>query len=191
MTLEFAPEGRDLGKGERNDMKSSLIVIAGLVFMVFLVTTSQKASPQNTNSSSSKPSASQPKGNPKVTELKATKGDASRGGEADPNIKQSKETNDPNTTMEAPSKKGGATTRGQGGYCEVQFDNRTKWYIKLYVDGDYRGTLSPYGDAVVLALPGSTSVYARANFDDGTFNYWGPSSYSCGPGQYIPFRMLP
>jgi len=168
-------------------MRASLVVIAGLVFLLFLATTSQHASPQNMNSSTSKPSAQ--KGKPKVTELKATKGDTSRGGE-DPNIKQGKETNDPNASIDAPAKKGGATTRG-GGYCEVQFDNRTKWYIKVFVDGNYRGTLSPYGDAVVYALPGSTSVYARAEFDDGTYSYWGPSSYSCGPGQYIPFRMMP
>lgn len=171
-------------------MKSSLIVIAGLVLMVFLVTTSQQASPQNTNSSNSNQSASGQKGKPKVTELKGTKGEASRGGEADPNIKQGQETNDPNATMDAPPKKGGTTTRG-GGYCEVQFDNRTKLYIKLYVDGEYRGTLSPYGDAVVYALAGSTRVYARADFNDGTYLYWGPSTYSCGPGQYIPFRMTP
>jgi hypothetical protein len=114
----------------------------------------------------------------------------SRGGESDPNIKQGKETNDPGNQMEAPPSKGGAISRG-GGYCEVQFDNRTRWYIKLFVDGSYRGTLSPFGDAVVFVQPGSTSVYARADFDDGTFYRWGPSSYSCGPGQYIPFRMLP
>ncbi|HEY8226486.1 MAG TPA: hypothetical protein VIG25_14495 [Pyrinomonadaceae bacterium] len=171
-------------------MKSSLVVIAGLLLMVFLVTTNQKASSQNANSSSSNQSASKQKGKPKVTELKATRGEKSRGGEADPNIKESKETNDPNAMMDAPPTKGGATTRG-GGYCEVQFDNRTKFYIKLFVDGNYRGTLSPYGDAVVYALPGSTTVYARADFDDGSFSYWGPSSYSCGPGQYIPFRMMP
>jgi hypothetical protein len=135
-------------------------------------------------------SSQKQKSKAKVTDLKASKGEASRGGEQDPNIKQGKETNDPSSQMDAPPAKGGATSRG-GGYCEVQFDNRTQWYIKLFVDGSYRGTLSPYGDAVVFVQPGSTAVYARADFDDGTFFRWGPSSYSCGPGQYIPFRMLP
>lgn len=137
-----------------------------------------------------KANSSQKKSKAKVTELKASKGEASRGGEADPNIKDSKETNDPGAQMDAPPSKGGATTRG-GGYCEVQFDNRSRWYIKLFVDGSYRGTLSPFGDAVVFVQSGSTSVYARADFEDGTFYRWGPSTYSCGPGQYIPFRMLP
>jgi hypothetical protein len=134
-------------------------------------------------------SSQKQKGKAKVTELKGSK-ETTRGGEADPNIKESKETNDPGAQMDAPPSKGGATTRG-GGYCQVQFDNRSRWYIKLYVDGIYRGTLSPFGDAVVYAQPGSTSVYARADFDDGSFYRWGPSTYSCGPGQYIPFRMLP
>lgn len=175
-------------------MKSIWLTVACLVFAVLLVSTTQSASSQNANSSTTnaappKSSSAKQRGKPKVTELKGTKGEAARGGEADPNIKEGKETNDPNAQIDAPPKKGGATTRG-GGYCEVQFDNRTKWYIKVYVDGIYRGTLSPYGDGVVYAQPGSTSVYARADFDDGTYYRWGPSSYSCGPGQYIPFRMV-
>lgn len=175
-------------------MKATLLAVVGLVLAITLISTTQSAASQNSNSSTTQTNAnrtspSRKAGQPRVTELKATKGETSRG--ADANIKQSKETNDPNATMDPPRSKGGATTRGQGGYCEVRFDNRTKWYIKLYVDGDYRGTLSPYGDAVVYALAGSTRVYARADFDDGTYLYWGPSTYTCGPNQYIPFRMLP
>jgi hypothetical protein len=125
----------------------------------------------------------------KVIELKATKS-TTRGEGADANIKSDKETNDPNAQFAAPTKKGGAKTRG-GGYCEVRFDNRSQWFVKLYIDGTYRGTLSPYGDSVGYTMPGETTVYARADFDDGSYYYWGPKGYDCGPNQYIYFRMNP
>ena len=162
-------------------MKSKLLTLACLLIGALLVLAIPSVEANNSQRQKSKP---------KVTVLKGSKGEASRGGEADANIKMGKETNDASVQMDAPPSKGGAVSRG-GGYCEVQFDNRSRWYIKVYVDGNYRGTLSPYGDAVVYALPGSTTVYARADFDDGTFYTWGPSNYSCGAGQYIPFRMLP
>lgn len=163
-------------------MKSSLLTIACLLFAVLLISTTQSASSQNTNSAKTKMAKQ------KVVEWKGTKAPASRGPEADPNIKNDKQTNDPNAQVDAPTKKGGAATRG-GGSCEVRLDNRTPWLIKIVVDGTYRGTLSSYGDGVVNVLPGETTVYARADFDDGTYYYWGPNAYDCGSGQYIYFRM--
>jgi hypothetical protein len=123
----------------------------------------------------------------KVVELKATK-PTTRG--EDPNIKSDTETNDPNSDLAAPEQKGGAKTRG-GGYCEVRFDNRTRWFVKLYVDGIYRGTLSPFGDSIAYTGAGATRVYARADFTDGNYLYWGPSDYSCYAGQFIYFKMNP
>jgi hypothetical protein len=127
------------------------------------------------------------KGKHKVIELKAQK-PTTRGD--DPNIKNEKETNDPNSELAAPEQKGGAKTRG-GGACEVRFDNRTRWFVKLYVDGTYRGTISPYGDGVAYTGAGATRVYARAVFDSGDYLYWGPNDYSCYSGQYVYFRMNP
>ena len=124
---------------------------------------------------------------PKVIELKAQK-PTTRG--EDPNIKSEKETNDPNSELAAPQQKGGAKTRG-GGACQVRFDNRTRWFVKLYVDGTYRGTISPYGDGVAYTGAGPTRVYARAVFDSGDYLYWGPTDYSCYSGQFIYFRMNP
>jgi hypothetical protein len=124
---------------------------------------------------------------PKVIELKAQK-PTTRG--EDPNIKSDKETNDPNSELAAPQQKGGAKTRG-GGACQVRFDNRTRWFVKLYVDGTYRGTISPYGDGVAYTGAGPTRVYARAVFDSGDYLYWGPSDYRCYSGQFIYFRMNP
>ena len=127
------------------------------------------------------------KSKPKVIELKAQK-PTTRG--EDPNIKDDKETNDPNSQLVAPEQKGGAKTRG-GGSCEVRFDNRTRWFVKLYVDGTYRGTISPYGDGVAYTGSGSTRVYGRAQFDNGDYLYWGPNDYSCYSGEYIYFKMNP
>src|SRR6476619_4992240 len=127
------------------------------------------------------------KSKPKVIELKAQK-PTTRG--EDPNVKSDKETNDPNSELAAPEQKGGAKTRG-GGSCEVRFDNQTRWFVKLYVDGTYRGTISPYGDGVAYTGAGSTRVYARADFDTGDYLYWGPNEYSCYAGQYVYFKMNP
>lgn len=161
-------------------MKAKLLV--GVAIVLSLAFATQIALSQTSAKSKSKSKQ-------KVIELKATKS-STRGEGADPNIKNEKETNDPNSDMNAPEKKGGAKTRG-GGYCEVRFDNRSRWFVKLYVDGTYRGTLSPYGDSVVYTGAGETSVYGRAQFDDGTFFYWGPKNYDCYSGQFIYFKMNP
>jgi hypothetical protein len=169
-------------------MKPTLFAIAIVLFALLLIPTTYSAPGQNSNSSTA--SATQkpkPKPKPKTITLKGAKGDTSRGG-SDPNIKDDKQTNDPNAPEDAPSKKGG-TSRG-GGNCEVRLDNRTQWYIKIYVDGGYRGTLSPYGDAVAYTGVGSTTVYGRADFDDGTYYYWGPNNYNCGANQFIYFKMV-
>lgn len=108
-------------------MKTRLVALFCLVvFGLFLATTASTEAKNPGKMQKQKEKA-------KVTELKATKGETSRGVEADPNIKEGDDTNDPDAQMDAPPSKGGATTRG-GGYCEVQFDNRTPWYIRLYVD---------------------------------------------------------
>ncbi len=168
-------------------MKASLLTIACVVFAALLISTPQAAWSKNTNNAQKEKGRTE-KGRT-VIELKGTKGAATRGSEADPNIKSDKQINDLNDQAEAPAQKGGVATRGGGG-CEVRLDNRTSLFIKIYVDGAYRGTLSPYGDSVVFVLPGETHVYARADFDDGTFYYWGPSAYACGAGQYIYFKMV-
>lgn len=163
-------------------MKSRMLAVA--CFAVLLALATQSALSRNAiTGDPQKPKQE------KVIELKATKS-TTRGEGADPNIKSDKQTNDPKSEMAAPEKKGGAKTRG-GILCEVRFDNRTKWFIKLYVDGTYRGTLSPYGDAVAYTLLGETGVYGRADFDDGSYLSWGPQNYDCGPNNYIDFKMNP
>lgn len=125
------------------------------------------------------------KDNPIV--LKGTKS-TTRGAGEDPNIKHGEAANDPNKKVQPPPSKGGTKARG-GYYCEVRVDNWTQWYIKIYVDGDYRGTVGPYDDGVVNVYPGETQVYGRADFNDGSSLSWGPKTYSCGSNQFIYFKM--
>lgn len=125
-------------------------------------------------------------------ELKATKVEAGRGTAADPNIKDSTTANTQDQQFDAPPEKGGsAKGRGGQGLCRVNFDNRTGWRIQLYVDGMFRGVMAPFGDSVAFTGAGPTTVYARAEFTDGSALYWGPKNYTCYAGQYINFRMDP
>lgn len=59
-------------------------------------------------------------------------------------------------------------------YSDVVVDNWTGYYIDIYVNGNYRGTVSPYDKRVTWAIPGTNSLYAKAVFDDGSYLYWGP-----------------
>ena len=56
----------------------------------------------------------------------------------------------------------------------VVVDNWTGYYIDIYVNGNYRGTVSPWDKRVTWAIPGTNTLYAKAVFDDGSYLYWGP-----------------
>ena len=59
-------------------------------------------------------------------------------------------------------------------YSDVVVDNWTGFYIDIYVNGNYRGTVSPWDKRVTWAIPGTNTLYAKAVFDDGSYLYWGP-----------------
>jgi hypothetical protein len=59
-------------------------------------------------------------------------------------------------------------------YSDVVIDNWTGYYIDIYVNGNYRGTVSPYDKRVTWAIPGTNTLYAKAVFNDGSYLYWGP-----------------
>lgn len=70
-----------------------------------------------------------------------------------------------------------STSRGEvygPNYSDVVVDNWTGYYIDIYVNGNYRGTVSPYDKRVTWAIPGTNTLYAKAVFDDGSYLYWGP-----------------
>ena len=111
-------------------------------------------------------------------------------GAADPNIKQDSEKNDPNAKSAPPPEKGGPKTRGAGPYrCGIHVDNRTPYFVRTYVDGDYVGTVNRYGDIAGITGNGPTSLYAVAVFDDGSTSTWGPHIFNCAPGDTYSWRL--
>jgi len=117
-------------------------------------------------------------------EDKATK---SRGAGADENIKSHSDKNDPKASIPAPANKGGEKSRG--GICGVKVSNWTPWKVQLFVDGDYIALVGPYGDVDVVTGSGVTRVYARADFTDGSVNYWGPRSFNCAAGEIYTWKL--
>ncbi len=110
-----------------------------------------------------------------VVEAKAQK---PRGEGADANVKSGPGKNDPTKKVPAPAAKGGEKKRG--GACGVIADNYTPWIIQVYIDGDYQGTVAPWGDLDLLAIAGwPTNAYARADFTDGSTITWGPKIFNC------------
>jgi hypothetical protein len=89
----------------------------------------------------------------------------------------------------------GAGTRGGGQRtCYIDLDNNTDYVIDIYVDGRYRGTMSEYDASYTTTGSGSTRIYGKAEFSDGSYYYWGPRDYSCGSNSsdgYVNFIMNP
>lgn len=96
--------------------------------------------------------------------------DKTRG--ANPNIKQDEPTTD--VAMAKPSK-------NRGDYCTISISNTTGYYVKVYLDGYYKGTLGPYESGTVTAYSGYKTLYcitAGGTYDwsaagncDGTFSF--------------------
>lgn len=83
----------------------------------------------------------------KGVEVTKQKVEATRGTNA--NIKSDV----PSTDVEAPKP---SKTRGS---CTVAFTNNTGYYVKVYIDGTYKGTLSPYESGSVTVYSGYTTIY--------------------------------
>jgi hypothetical protein len=62
----------------------------------------------------------------------------------------------------------------------VIIDNWSGYYVDIYVNGNYRGTVAPYDKRVTWAIPGTNTLYAKALFDDGSYIYWGPKTTATG-----------
>jgi hypothetical protein len=100
-------------------------------------------------------------------------------GAADANVKSDAAANEAGkpATAPAPAEKSGEKSRQA--LCAVMFDNYTDLLIKTYVDGRYTGTMARWGELHTYALAGPTILYARADYTNGTFDYWGPIKVSC------------
>ena len=93
--------------------------------------------------------------------------EATRG--QDPNIKSDEPTEDKRETK----------SRGADD-CTIYFDNYSGLYVKVYVDGDYMGTMSPYGSLTVYA-GGYTTIYCVSV---GNTRYWSDSGDCSGYYHY-------
>ena len=65
-------------------------------------------------------------------------------------------------------------------YSDVVIDNWTDYYIDVYINGNYRGTISPWDKRTTWAIPGENRLYAKATFRDGSYLYWGPKETYTG-----------
>jgi hypothetical protein len=105
----------------------------------------------------------------------SSKAQKARGpGAGDENIKSRSPKNDPAAQAVAPPEKGGKATRQS--ICRLHVDNRSQWKVQIYVDGDYAGLMSPYGDSVGYYSCETHSVFGLAEFRDGPDITWGPTS---------------
>ena len=104
-----------------------------------------------------------------------TRGEASRGG-ADANIKQNRDAalKDKEAQPLAPDAKTGEKARQR--VCKLVFDNYTKFWIDVYADQRYRGTVAPYGELATYVVAGPTVMYGVSNAAGLT---WGPARYNC------------
>jgi hypothetical protein len=114
---------------------------------------------------------------------------SSRGGGADPNIKsEAKPANDPNVKTPPPPEKSGQ--RGARG-CAVEVSNYTAWFVNIYSNGVYVGTVGPWANGVTYPPMVGSAVYARANFTDGSWKYWGPRQFVCAQGGIYSWELTP
>ena len=58
-------------------------------------------------------------------------------------------------------------------YSDIVVKNFTGYYIDIYVDGSYRTTVSPGHQITTWAIPGTTKLYGKAEFSDGSYLSWG------------------
>lgn len=65
----------------------------------------------------------------------------------------------PKIKMDAPTSDAKPVAKARGESCSVKFDNFTGLYIKIYVDGYYKGTLDAWGAGTVTVAGGYTSIY--------------------------------
>ena len=110
-----------------------------------------------------------------VVEQKAAKarGDSTS---KDVNIKSDSDLNSAKGMENAPPSKGGPKTRGY--YAWFTADNWTPWIIKIYINGEYVGSVAPYGKSAGEYQAGNYIIYAKAYFTDGSVLTWGPIAIS-------------
>ena len=114
---------------------------------------------------------------------------SSRGGGADSNIKsEAMPANDPNAKVPPPPEKSGQ--RGARG-CAVDVSNYTPWFVNIYSNGVYVGTIGPWANGMTYPPLVGSALYGRANFTDGSWKYWGPRQFVCAQGGLYTWQLTP
>jgi len=114
----------------------------------------------------------------KATDKRKAGGEGSGGLKRDSDINQKG-----GAKRAAPASKGGPKAKGRWG--KLHIDNRTSLYIRIYLDGNYEGTVGPYGDLWWDIESASWVIEGRAYYPDGTFDRFGPRNiYVPGGGTY-------
>lgn len=100
-------------------------------------------------------------------------------------VKSDQDLNKPGAKAPVPAKKAGHGLKATAHIGELHVDNRTDYYIRIYVDGDFVGTVSPYGDSYgTLGDCSGHTLTGIAYFTDGSTKQWGPHETSATCGDY-------
>ena len=75
----------------------------------------------------------------------------------------------PNIKSKAPATDDNPAPKPKGALCQIDFANYTGYYIDIYVNGYYIGTVSPWGTYPVDAYAGYTTIYCITT--GGTFEW--------------------
>ncbi|MFH1197169.1 MAG: hypothetical protein V1720_15840 [bacterium] len=111
------------------------------------------------------------KGGNQSVETKASK---SRGAGEDENIKSNVKVNSKDAADKflPPYAKGGEKSRASN--IKVIVENWTPYYVDIYNDGYYQGTIGPWDDSYFMDYGDAIELYGVATFDDGSTLTWGP-----------------
>ncbi len=101
----------------------------------------------------------------KARELAAVKAVKAPSGGKDKNIKVEKPSNSVSKPKANPEK-----SRASG-WGSFRIYNKTGYYMDVYEDGTYAGTISPWSYATWSAF-GNTNMYCKVPFDNGDYYHW-------------------
>jgi hypothetical protein len=114
-----------------------------------------------------------------------------KAGDKDENVKIAAAKNDRKNVPEAPPEKGGKGRGGGAGSCRVLVSNYTGLLIDVFIDGAHVGMVGRYNDGTMYTGSGTTMFYARAQYDDGSYDTWGPQAMTCESGGLMTWNLRP
>jgi hypothetical protein len=117
----------------------------------------------------------------KPTHMVSDKGSMMRG--SNDAAKKGTDVNVAGKEAPAPPSKTKGATRGERD-CTVKVDNWKGYYIRVYMNGDYVGSVGPWSAGTIELSQGVAELEGYAVFDDGSALKFGPNSFRCSEGSY-------